>query len=208
MTIDIEASLEAARRQNAEGCVKTTEDLDRYRRVIANSRPDGVIEIGSFSGKSALWFAREASCPVFSVDVDQRWIDPDVWAAAAEERVSYYLGDSRAPETIQAAFQWMRDYTVRRPMVVLDGDHSANTVAAELQIYSPWVTKGGYCIVEDGLVRWMPWEWRENGGPYTGSPLDAIESFLSTSPQWEVDEEVEAMHPVTQFPRGWLRRAW
>lgn len=204
--IDINASLEAARRQNAEGCVKTDEDLARYREVIKRTLPDGVIEIGTFSGKSALWFAREAGCPVFTVDVDQRWIDADTRADGEAEAVTYWLGDSRAPETVQAALEWMRFHRITRPMVVLDGDHSAATVKAELHIYTPWVAAGGYCVVEDGLVRWMPWEWRENGGPYEGSPLDAIDDFLANQPQWVADDSIEAMSPVTQFPRGWLKR--
>ena len=205
---DLAGSLDAAHRQgrNSGGCVKIEEDLDRYRRVIDLSRPDGIIEIGTFSGKSALWFARVANVPVLSIDVSLAHVDPATADAAAWEKVTFHEGASTAPETIQAVMQWVLYNDVQRPMVTLDGDHSAATVAAELGIYPQLVVPGGWCVVEDGLVRWMPDQLAENGGPYTGSPLDAIELFLERSPGWEIDPGIQGLYPVTQFPQGWLCR--
>ena len=54
--IDVEASLAATSRQHAEGAVKVAEDLDRYRAVIAATKPEIVVECGTYDGGSAKWF--------------------------------------------------------------------------------------------------------------------------------------------------------
>lgn len=200
MGIDITASLEASARQHAEGCVKTTEDLDRYRTVIAATNPDLIVECGTFSGKSAVWFARVADCQVVTIDVTPH-IDPDTRLLMNAVGVSDFVGSSTDPVSVQIVADIAADY--ERVMVVLDSDHSAAHVAAEMDAYGPMVTPGCYMVVEDGILRYMPEEERRH---YTGDPLDAIEAFMAATDEWEMDTAVEAMHPVSQFPSGWLRR--
>ena len=203
--IDIDASLEAARRQNAEGIVKTAEDLERYRMVIEATRPDGVIECGTFSGKSALWFAEQTCAPVVTIDVHMQ-VDGPTRTRARMSGVTFLTGRSTDQATVDRVDAWARDHDVRRPLVVLDSDHSADTVAEELAAYAGRVPVGGYCVVEDTLVRWMPWAQTTGGGPYRGSPLDAVDSFLAGHPGWENDDVLEGLCSTTQFPGGWLRR--
>lgn len=205
MPFDLAGSLAAASRQHAEGCVKTEEDLARYRAVIARARPDGIIETGTFSGKSALWFARNAGVPVWTVDVHSQ-VDAATQEAWWVHKVTGHIGSSTSPKAGWEVLEWMMRWNVHRPLVVLDSDHSADTVLNEMHLYGRLVQPGGYMVVEDGLVRWMPHEWKENGGPYEGSPLDAIERFLAGTDAWEVDAEIEGMSDITQFPSGWLRR--
>jgi len=203
---DLAGSLEEAKAQHAEGCVKTAVDLARYRAVIERYLPDHIVEVGTFSGKSAVWFAQNAGCPVTSIDVNHRWIDRATWRQAGPLDVLFVLGRSTDPRTVEELqARWRRHGQPERPMVVLDGDHSGPTVLAELNIYAPMVPPGGYVVAEDTLVRWMPWE-QQPAGPYIGSPLDAVEEWLAANPEWAVDEEIDGMHPTGQFPRGWLRR--
>lgn len=203
--ISLPASLEASTRQNAEGTVKTWEDLARYRAVLADVAPTLIVEIGTFSGRSALWFAATANAEVVTVDVDPGNVAAGTAAALDAAGATRLTGRSTDPTVAAAVTE--RAVGHERVMVVLDGDHSAATVRAELDRYGPLVTPGSYCVVEDGIVRWMPWE-QKPAGPYWGSPLDAIESFMAGSEgrRWEIDRTVEDMHPATQFPSGWLRR--
>jgi cephalosporin hydroxylase len=210
---DIQACLAASRRQNAEGCVKTTEDLARYREVIQETRPERVIEIGTFSGRSAVWLAAEilkanpraATGPpptVFTVDVDQHNIDEETWMAGHALGVWHAKGRSIDRHITQTAQVWAEGH---RTMVVLDGDHSEATVFAELGLYAPLVSVGCYCVVEDTLVRHMPDQMRPDG-PYYGNPADAVDAWLPKHPGWTVDLDLEHRHGQTQFPGGWLRR--
>lgn len=187
--------------------VKTWEDVERYRQVIADTDPDGVVECGTFSGKSALWFARHTGRPVVTIDIHNQ-VSAETRADARMAGVTFLRGASDRADIHQNVLMWCRDHDVRRPLVVLDSDHSAHTVRAELELYAPLVAPGGYCVVEDTIVRWMPWEQVQAGGPYHGSPLDAVEAWLRhpTAGEWENDAALEGMHPATQFPGGWLRR--
>lgn len=199
---DLDGSLAAASRQTAGGAVKIQEDLDRYAAVIGATSPDLIIECGTFSGKSARWFAARGvdvvtidTNPLVDIDTKRRWV-------LTGQEVTQLVGSSTHPSIVQHVHRLAAG---RRVMVVLDSDHSAGHVANELAAYAPLVPVGGYCVVEDTLVRWMPWE-QKPAGPYTGSPLDAVEHWLAEHHDWEIDRAIEAMTPVTQHPSGWLRR--
>lgn len=199
--VDIAASLEAVSRQYAHGCVKTQEDLDRYELAIQIARPALIIECGTFSGKSALWFARTARCPVITIDTDPH-IDPDTEAAWADHDITLIVGPSTSSTVVDQVL--IATQRIDGPiMVTLDSDHSAAHVLDEIRVYGPLVTPGSYLVVEDGLLRYMPEEERRH---YAGNPLDAIEATLETTDDWELDTDLENLHPVTQFPSGWLVR--
>lgn len=201
--IDLAGSLEASHRQYAEGTVKTAEDLARYRVVIERTRPRRIVEIGSYSGKSALWFARTAGCPVVSVDVDHSHIAEETFDRGRMLGVTYLRGRSDDRRIVAMINAWM----VSGPnLVTLDGDHSASTVLAELDLYAPMVAEGCYVVVEDGIVAHMPDQMRPIG-PYDGNPLEAITRWLPTHPEWVSDLTIEDLYPTTQFPAGWLLRS-
>lgn len=199
---DLEASLRAQRNdQGAEGICKTADDLTRYRRVLGETKPDAIIECGTYSGKSAIWFAREAGCPVFTIDVSPQVVEPHTRAEGRDVGVRFWHGSSTDQATFLGAVDWLGD--AERVMVVLDSDHSAPHVLAEMNLYSPVVTAGCYMVVEDGITRWLPEQWPY----YHHSPMDAIETWmLEHGGDWQIDSDIEDMLPTTQFPSGWLKR--
>lgn len=193
MPFDPALSLQALGRQDAEGAMKVREDLDRYRRVIRDSRPDVVLECGTWLGGSSAWFARQG-LDVVTVDIADYVPDH-----VRHPRVTYMLGDSVDPGVAAAAIEACAD---RRTMVVLDSDHHPNHVEREIAMYSQAVTLGCYLVVEDGVMRYIP-----SGFPTCiASPLDAIERVLCNDPAWLLGREVEDMHPVSMHPLGWWRR--
>jgi len=186
--LDVDQSLVAANRQHTQGAMKTWEDIARYETVLDATQPDLIVECGTWSGGSAVWFA-EHDCHVITIDIVPAYVN--------HPRVTFLLGSSLARWVVQTVTNTAAG---KKTMVVLDSDHSADHVAAEIGAYGPLVTPGCYLVVEDGIVRWM------DGLPYDGSPLDAIESELDGNPGWQRDETVEGMYPVTMFPAGWWRR--
>ena len=200
--IDLAASIEQQRHhQDAEGCCKTVSDLERYRTLIQRVRPDGIVECGSYSGKSACWLACVSGAPVVSLDVsDLPTRDLTVMGDAARLGVTFVQGRSTDPRVQEIVRRWASGK--QRIMLSLDSDHSKATVLGELEAYAGYVPVGGYAVVEDGLVRWLPEQWAY----YQGSPLDATEAWLAAHPEWEADMELEDMLPDTQHPGGWLRR--
>lgn len=187
----VDASVAAYERQwhTIPDMVKVAEDLDRYDRIIAETRPEVIVETGTWLGRSACWFA-EHDLDVVTVDID----DNRTWV---NDRVTFVEGSSTDPAVVEQVTKLVDG---RRCMVVLDSDHSATHVAAEMAAYSPLVSPGCFMVVEDGICRFVP------GTPATGfGPLDAIEQFLPRS-GWALDP-IQDLHPVSHHPGGWLRRA-
>lgn len=204
--IDLEASLVEQRTgQSAEGCVKTVSDLARYRELLDRVRPTLIIETGTFSGKSALWFAQWA--PVLTIDTNPQ-VDAETLGAIVGNPVEFLTGGSLDWHVGARVMQVARGQHV---FVSLDSDHSAMHVLAEMRAYGPLVSVGSYMVVEDTIVRWCPWEMQPEG-PYAGSPLDAVERHLATQQadytlaKFALDLDIEDRYPTTQFPSGWLKR--
>lgn len=195
--VDIEASVASVLRQftrtEQPRMTKLSEDLDRYRAVIAADAPEVLVECGTQYGGSACWFA--------GLGVDVVTVDISPLADAAKScspRITWVIGDSADPDVATMVRGFVGG---RRAMVVLDSAHTAEHVAAEIGLYGPMVTPGCHLVVEDGIVRWLP------DNALGGSPLDAIEKLLVGSPDWRRDEVTEAMSPVSMYPGGWWVRA-
>lgn len=188
----VEASVAAYKRQWEEipGLVKVHEDLERYERILEDTKPEVVVECGTWTGRSAQWFATHG-VEVVTVDVEDN-------LTFHHRNVTTIVGSSIDPDTVEKVKKLVDG---RRCMVVLDSDHSAEHVAAEMLAYSPLVSPGCYMVVEDGIARFVP------GTPVTEfGPLDAIEQFMPR-PGWVHDDDLLNMHQVSHHPGGWLRRA-
>ena len=85
-------------------------------------------------------------------------------------------------------------------LVILDSDHNMPHVIKEMEIYSEFVTKGSYMIVEDSNVNGHP--IMPNWGP---GPFEAIQEFLRKSDSFEVDKDREKFY-LSFNPNGYLKK--
>lgn len=206
MPYDLAASIHAQRHsQNYAGMVKTRDDAERYRVIFDKVQPALIVECGTFSGKAAAWLANEAGCHVVTIDTNP--VADKATKDAAGTNVTWLVGSSTSTDIIDTVKSIAGSYAHSDPvMVILDSDHSAAHVAAEIAAYAPLVTQGSYLVVEDTIVRWLPGE-QIPLGPYTGSPLDSAEHWVADHPNiWKNDDELESMYPTTQHMGGWLQR--
>ena len=114
------------------------------------------------------------------------------------DRITYMAGSSTAPETVSKVEAMVRD--VERVMVLLDSAHEKEHVLEELKIYSRFVTKGNYLIVEDTNLNGPP--VASHFGP---GPREAVEEFLATRADFVVDETKDKYF-MSFNPRGNLLR--
>jgi cephalosporin hydroxylase len=171
-------------------------DLWVYQELLVETRPDVIIETGTAEGGSALFLANVcdmlANGIVISVDVQQLQGRP------VHQRIHYLEGSSVDDATVaQVSARIAPGASV---MAVLDSDHTAEHVLAELRIYAVLVTPGCYLVVEDTNVNGHP--VREAFGP---GPMEAVDAFLAESSAFEVDQSREKFF-MTFNPRGYLRR--
>lgn len=199
-SVDRPACVLAWFRQSTEGCQKIPEDLTRYRSLMERARPAVVVETGTGSGHSALWFA-DQGCRVVTVDLEP-WAG-DLTIAAWQGRVTQIAGSSSSPETIEAVRRAIGD---EGPVLVsLDSDHSSDHVRQEMELFGDFVAIGSYMVVEDTVLAWMPLHSPQRA-MFDGTPLEAVEDFLTAHEEWEIDHSIEGTSPATQHPGGWLRR--
>ena len=90
-------------------------------------------------------------------------------------------------------------------MVSLDSNHTSTHVREELEKYSKLVTPESYIVVFDGVLDSLSDApaFREEWA--SGTPADAIRSFLPEHQEFEVDNYYNRLG-VTYCPEGFLRR--
>ena len=123
------------------------------QEIISDTRPDVIVEAGTFAGGSAvLWaslLAMFGNGRVISIDVKESRHEVANDLAIVRERVEFVTGSSTDPKVAEHVG---RDTEGERVMVILDSDHSEGHVFRELDVWAPFVTAGCYLVVEDGFV--------------------------------------------------------
>lgn len=175
--------------------LKNPLDLWVYQEIMAETRPELVVETGTYRGGSALYLASICdllgSGEVVSIDIEPQRDD-----YPRHPRITYLAGRSSTDPEVLAEVRLRADG--RRTLIVLDSDHSQAFVEAELEAYAPLVPVGCYVIVEDSNIGQV----RKDLMP---GPLQAIQTFLSHNDEFEIDAEREKFL-ITFNPSGYLRR--
>ena len=175
--------------------LKNPLDLWVYQEIMAETRPDLVIETGTYRGGSAHFLASVCDLlgagVVLSID-----IEPEREDYPRHPRITYLAGHSSTDDSLLAEVR--ERVEGRRTLVILDSDHSQRHVEAELDAYAPFVPVGCYLIVEDSNIGQI----RKDLMP---GPLQAIETFLTGRSDFEIDREREKFL-LTFNPSGYLKR--
>ena len=175
--------------------LKNPLDLWVYQEILFETRPELIVETGTYRGGSALFLASMCDLlgagEVVSIDIEPLRADyPE------HPRITYVGGRS---STDPGVLDEVRARAAGRAMlVVLDSDHSQAHVEEELRAYAPMVPVGCYVIVEDSNIGQI----RKDLMP---GPLQAIETFLARNREFEVDRAREKFL-ITFNPSGYLRR--
>jgi len=156
-------------------------DYSIYPVLLWKIKPQTIIEIGSKSGGSALWFGDLMNN--FGIEGHVYSIDIVKVTQVSHPRVTFLEGDgSNLAETLSPEFI----QSLPRPLLVIeDADHSFTTSKAVLDFFHGYLDQGEYIIVEDGIISDIVQDSSYNSGPH-----QALKSFLSEHPQdYEIDGE-------------------
>jgi cephalosporin hydroxylase len=178
---------------------KCPNDLWIYQEILWETRPDVIIECGTFHGGSSLYYAKlfdimEIEGQVITIDVDAM---PDM---PVHKRITYISGSSTSPETLEKVNEMVKGK--QKVMVILDSDHSKDHVLKELELYHNFVSRGCYLVVEDSNINGHPVYSGFGQGP---GPMEAMEEFLPAHPEFTIDKSKEKF--LMSFnPNGYLKR--
>lgn len=170
------------------------------QELICKIRPNIIIETGTGKGGSSVFYASIQKL----LDIkDRNVITIDI---IDNIHLSNYMGLNIVPlkgnSLNPALFEIIDLYALPEltTMVILDSWHSYDHVLEEMEVYSEWVSKWSYLIVEDSHVNGHPIEWQWGKGPY-----EAIEEFISKHDNFEIDKTCEK-YLMTFNPCGYLRK--
>ena len=166
-----------------------------YQEIIFETKPDVIIECGTFEGGSALFLASLLDImnkgKIITVDIVKKKFKQ-------HPRITYLTGSSTSKEifaTIKSMIQ--EDDKV---MIILDSNHTKNHVLNELRMYKDLVSKENYLIVEDSNVNGNPIQKDHGDGP-----MKAITEFMKENNQFIIDKSKEKFY-LTFNPNGYLKK--
>ena len=189
--------------------IQYPQDVMATQEIVWRTKPDLIIETGIARGGSLVLYASLLRLignggRVIGIDIDIR---PHNRQAIEEhtlaDAIHLIQGSSIDEATVEAVRAQMKG--AKRIMVVLDSMHTADHVLRELELYSPFVTKGCYLIVFDTVIEFMPPEtvadrpWGKGNSPY-----NAVQKFLEKNDRFRIDRSVDAKLQVSVAPRGYL----
>lgn len=172
--------------------LKNPLDLWIYQEILHRTRPDVIVETGTYKGGSALYLA--SICDLLD---HGRVVTVDVEAypqCPAHPRITYLTGSSVDEPIVSRIRAEVGSGTA---MAILDSDHSKEHVLGELRAYAPMVSDGCYLVVEDTGEG----EWVEGV-----DAASAVRDFLAEAEGFDVDRVCEKFM-LTNNPGGFLRRA-
>jgi cephalosporin hydroxylase len=156
-----------------------------YEEILWTTRPEVIVEVGSYQGGHLLKLAHFCDVmdhgQVIGVDIDPTWQG----AVLAHPRITNLMGDAieQYPNVAELV-------AGRTALVIEDSSHTYENTLAVLRVYSTLVQPGHYFICEDGVVP---------------EAARAISDFLTENDGFEPDRDRE-LFGITWNPSGFLRR--
>jgi cephalosporin hydroxylase len=149
--------------------LKNPFDFALYPMLLWELKPRTILEIGSKSGGSGLWFADLLD----SFGIDGRIYSLDIVKVenVSHPRLTFLEGDGRA---LEQSFTEEFLAALPRPWLVIeDADHVYETSIAVLRFFHPHLQTGDYIVIEDGIISDLEQDKTCNSGPHR-----ALKEFL------------------------------
>ena len=190
--------------------IQIPQDLMALQEIIWAMKPDVIIETGIAHGGSLIFYASMLELAgngrVIGIDIDIRAHNrAEIEKHPMCKRITMIEGSSVSADVVDRV-QSLSD-GAKTVLVCLDSNHTHEHVLRELELYTPLVTVGSYCVVFDTGIEDLPADafldrpWGPGNNPKT-----AVWEFLKTRSDFVIDKDIEAKILLTAAPDGYLRR--
>jgi cephalosporin hydroxylase len=207
--------------------IQYPQDIVGLQELIWSVRPDVIVETGIAHGGSLIFSASMLALlditdaldagdavldlgvskrRVIGIDIDIRSHNRDAVEAHPFSRwITMLEGSSTDAATVAQVNDAIGD--AGTVMVFLDSNHTHDHVFAELKAYTPFVTRGSYCVVLDTVIEDLPEEYFGDRpwGP-GDNPMTAVREFLAGEPAFALDESYDSKLMISVARNGFLRR--
>lgn len=177
-------------------------DYVMYQMLINDLKPDLIIEIGTYMGGATYYYAELLDLlgkgEVHTIDINDK--SPDV--VKNHPRVKTFSeGWDKYPLELISQYE--------KVLIIEDSSHTYENTLAVMKHFYPYVSKGSYFIIEDGVVTALVHAGVYPYETYNGGPQRAIEEFLIEYPNlFEIDRYYCDMFGTnaTWNPNGYLKK--
>ena len=190
--------------------IQFPQDMIAMQEIIWNIKSDLIIETGIAHGGSLIYYASLLEMMsidgyVLGIDIDIRSHNREaIEAHPMSHRIQMLEGSSIDSKIVDEVATHAADK--KSVLVVLDSNHTHEHVLAELNAYSPFVTKDSYMVVFDTLLEYMPDDLVQDRNWGVGNnPGSAVNAFLAENSRFEIDRDTECKLLITVAPGGYLR---
>lgn len=191
--------------------IQLPQDLMAMQEIIWKIRPDFIIETGVARGGSLIFYASMLEMigkgKVIGIDIDIREHNlAEIKDHPLFHRTTLIEGSSVSQDVIAQ----VKTITsgAESVLVSLDSNHTHEHVLKELELYTPFVSKGSYCVVFDTAVEDFSREFPILDRPWGpgNNPKTAVWEFLKTNDRFVIDKDIETRILLTAAPDGYLKR--
>ncbi|MCV2885428.1 cephalosporin hydroxylase family protein [Aestuariibacter sp. AA17] len=196
--------------------IQLPDDMIRIQELIYQIKPDVIIETGVAHGGSLVFYASIMKAigkgKVIGVDVEIRPHNRHaIESHELFEMITLIEGDSIADATISSVKQQIEsDQTV---LIFLDAKHTKDHVLAELDAYSPLVSKNSYIVAMDGIMKDVVGAPRASDDWSWNNPYEAAKEFCSLhdeftleEPEFPFNEGTINQRYLTYWPGAFIKR--
>jgi cephalosporin hydroxylase len=191
--------------------IQFPQDMMAMQEIIWQVKPDLIIETGIAHGGSLILSASILELigddgQVLGIDIDIRPHNREaIESHPLFKRIELIEGSSISDEVLEKVREIARDK--KNILVILDSNHTHEHVLRELELYSPMVAVGSYCIVFDTVIEDM----REDSFPNrpwnkTDNPKTAVREFLHHNDNFQNEASIQNKLLITVAPDGYLKR--
>jgi cephalosporin hydroxylase len=190
--------------------IQYPQDMIAMQEIIWQVNPDLIIETGIAHGGSLVFYASMLELlggqgQALGIDIDIREHNRQaIEQHPMSKRITMMQGSSIDEGLVAGVREFARGK--ERVLVTLDSNHTHDHVLAELQLYSPLVTKDSYLVVFDTIVEEMPDDFYPDRPWSKGNnPMTAVREFMETTDRFEIDTEITNKLVISAAPDGYLR---
>jgi cephalosporin hydroxylase len=190
--------------------IQVPQDIIAMQELIWNIKPEFIIETGIAHGGSLIFYASMLELTgkgkVIGIDIDIRKHNREaIEKHPLYRRIEMIEGSSISIQVVEKVKEKVGNS--KNVLVCLDSNHTHEHVLKELELYTPFITKGGYCVVFDTGIEdfssndvsgTRPW------GP-GNNPKTAVWEFLKKNDRFEIDKNIDSKLLITAASEGYLR---
>lgn len=190
--------------------IQIPQDIVALQEIIWEVKPDLIIETGIAHGGGLVFYASMLELigkgEVLGIDIDIRQRNrKEIEGHKMFKRIRIIEGSSTDDKLIEQVKKVAKSH--RKIMVCLDSSHEHKHVLKELELYSPFVSKGSYIVVFDTIIEYLPGKFFQNKPWGKGNnPATAIKIFLRKNKNFIADKKIENKLLITLIPGGYLKR--